>query len=67
MTTKTEPTARTRVIVRLLDIYADDLRSGTDYEQAVAMLLGCVAKAITGDGARADKVAEDARELRGEG
>jgi hypothetical protein len=41
-------TARTRLIVRLLDIYADDLRTGTRFEQAVGLLLGDVAAIVVG-------------------
>jgi hypothetical protein len=39
-------TGRLRVIVRLLDIYADDLRTGTFHEQAVSVLLSHVAAII---------------------
>lgn len=45
-TPNTHMTGRLRLIVRLLDIYADDLGNGTDAERDVAVLLGYVAKAI---------------------
>jgi hypothetical protein len=65
-------TARTRLIVRLLDIYADDLRTGTRFEQAVGLLLGDVAAIVVGGDVAGALVAIEGvvkarRELEGEG
>lgn len=73
MDNETHMTGRTRVIVRLLDIYAEDLKSGTRFEQAVGLLLGDVAAIVVGGEIAGALVAIEGvvkasrREVEGEG